>query len=469
MTIKICSVVMNSVSRDARVLKQADSLRGAGYEVAIVGTCDKNFPLMHEMLPAGVEIFRVELAHIRKFLLPLIKLAGLFVASSFVSIAIVLMSLSLQQILFWIAVMGMGGFMAAGWLLFSRSIENTAPVVDPVGRAKNRTSLLQMFSAGVIFWLRCVPMILVAMRLRPDVIHCHDIHALPVGVYVRFRTGCRLVYDAHEIYEELPQLDKTGRRRYRRVHWFCQRFVDEFITINDSIAKWSAEHYPRLPSATVIMNATRLTEVGVYDQRLHKAAGLPPETRILLYQGGYSTHRGLELLVESARFLPNGWCLVMMGWGNLEDHLRVLGERINADRGSATVGDAVRFIGPAAQNELAEWTQGATIGVIPYENTGLNHWFCTPNKLWEYPNAGVPILVSPFPEMRRFVEAYGHGWLLPERMMVESLGKFISNLDDSKIAEARANAKRFIDDNNWHIFEQRLISAYDRLIKRANG
>ncbi len=50
----------------------------------------------------------------------------------------------------------------------------------------------------------------------------------------------------------------------------------------------------------------------------------------------------------------------------------------------------VRFIPPAPQKELKSWTQGATLGIIPYEGKMLNHWIATPNKLWEYPSAGVP-------------------------------------------------------------------------------
>ena len=48
-----------------------------------------------------------------------------------------------------------------------------------------------------------------------------------------------------------------------------------------------------------------------------------------MYQGGFSTHRGLERLVLSAKYLPVNWFLVMMGWGSSEDELRAIGGKVN--------------------------------------------------------------------------------------------------------------------------------------------
>src|SRR5690606_10664221 len=160
----------------------------------------------------------------------------------------------------------------------------------------------------------------------------------------------------------------------------------------DSIAAWYAEKYPKLAPAVVVMNATEKAPPFDYDGRLHRAAGLPDGARILLYQGGYASKRGLDYLVRSAEHLPADWTLVMMGWGTLEAHRRGVAAEIEV-RTLGQRSPPVRFVPPAPQTELPLWTAGGTIGVIPYENVGLNHWFCTPNKLWEYPNAGVPVLV----------------------------------------------------------------------------
>ena len=50
--------------------------------------------------------------------------------------------------------------------------------------------------------------------------------------------------------------------------------------------------------------------------------------------------------------------------------------------------------------------------VVPYQATCLNNFICTPNKMFEYIAAGLPILANDLPEMRKFIAGYdiGHGF-----------------------------------------------------------
>jgi glycosyltransferase involved in cell wall biosynthesis len=294
-------------------------------------------------------------------------------------------------------------------------------------------------------------------------IHCHDLITLPAGhAATRFHRA-RLVFDSHEIYEELGTNSFVARKLYGRLQRRNSRGIDAFITINDSIGDFLRNKYPNLPAPIIVKNAVRY-QVGAiaYDGRLHDAAGLDRNERILLYQGGFGPRRGLETLVRSAAGLKEGWYLVMMGWGNIEERLKRLVQ-------SAADGDSkVRFVPAAPQSELRLWTTGATVGIIPYENVNLNHWFCTPNKLWEYPAAGVPIVASPFPEMRKVIETWGIGWLLPLRMTPDSMADTINRLADHDIARKKAACLEYIRQDNWSIYEDRLVGVYQRLCTEEN-
>ena len=57
---KICAVVMNSVTRDSRVLREAESLINAGHEVIVVGIQDKTYDAPFEITANGVKIYRVK-------------------------------------------------------------------------------------------------------------------------------------------------------------------------------------------------------------------------------------------------------------------------------------------------------------------------------------------------------------------------------------------------------------------------
>ena len=58
---------------------------------------------------------------------------------------------------------------------------------------------------------------------------------------------------------------------------------------------------------------------------------------------------------------------------------------------------------------LPELTRGADLGLIPVPDLGLSYRYLLPNKLFEYLQAGLPVLASPLPELEAVVEARGLG------------------------------------------------------------
>jgi len=525
---KICAIVFNTVSRDARVLKEAETLRSAGHDVTLVGLTDQQYSATQETLENGVSLLRVDGRSVtqRAWRLVIASLALLLL------LAYSALFHHAREAFWWIlAAEILAGGIILGYIVFKR--ENADPgIVDAdaedtparrhmlagflrsipipgalrpavaflckavrkvyrvlrrayrilyrmaapfrprrvmskiVGLIKQVPGMRKMVSM-IALPGKMVAMYFKVRQVRPEILHCHDVATLPVGILTKLTLGCTVVYDAHEIYEEVAQGSERRARIYRRIHRAGQGRIDGFITINDSIAKWYADAYPAFPPAVVIKNATRVAGPIDYDGRLHNAAGLPRDVNILLYQGGFSTKRGLEYLVESARYFANGWVLVMMGWGKLEPRLREIAESVNQSHRERGGKDAVVFIPPAPQRELAYWTAGGSVGIVPYEKIGLNHWFCTPNKLWEYPNASLPLLVSPFPELSAPIVKYQCGWLLPEDQSPERLGELISSLSSDEIARARANCSRFMADDNWDVYAGRLVDMYRALPGRT--
>lgn len=300
-----------------------------------------------------------------------------------------------------------------------------------------------------------------AIKLKPDVVHCHDCISLPAGWIVKKALGIPLVYDAHEIYEAVAARRFGTTDYFARAHGKYLPRIDGFIAVNDSAARYYRYAFPNAPPAVVIRNATDHAPGSPYDGRLHRAVDLPPDEKILLYQGGFTNHRGLQILVQSAALLPPGWSLVMMGWGPLSGEL----QRIAAAEGGAA--GKVHFVPAVPAGELLSWTQGASAGIIPYEDKMLNHWIATPNKLWEYPSAGVPLIVQPFPEMRRIVETYRCGWVLPQEFSPAAIADLVASLTDEMLAEARVGCRAFIEKDNWSVYRQRLLELYDKIARKV--
>jgi hypothetical protein len=72
--------------------------------------------------------------------------------------------------------------------------------------------------------------------------------------------------------------------------------------------------------------------------------------------------------------------------------------------------------------------------------------------------------VQPFFEMRRIVETYCCGWVLPEELTPAAIAGLVASLTDPMLAEAREGCRRFIEADNWlSIYRGRLLQLYENL------
>jgi len=492
---KIASIVLNSVRHDARVIKEAESLAGAGHEVRIFGIQDNNVATPQATTPGGVHISLAawRTGYLRLRLRALHGLLALGVAVSVLAggfaAGAVWAALAAWS---WSPPLAAGIAASLGllllflrrwrrqreWLL--RQPELCKPGFPGAGSRALPLRVLGWMAQGALQTLAhplqakasfemSLDRALRARAMRgellrrvlefaPDVVHCHDVGTLPLGLAVKRRSGARVVYDSHELHAEIATLGLVGRLVTLWRERQAAPLVDGCVTVNEFIAAELATRYPALPEPVVVCNAVRpLPAQPRDDGRLRRAAGLEHGVRILLYQGGFSPGRGLVQLVQAAALLPDDWAVVFMGWGRLEQQLRQEAARVDP------AGRRVRFIPAAPQQELPFWTAGASLGVIPYENVGLNHWYCSPNKLWEYPLAGVPILASPFPFLRSLVQGRGLGWLLASPLEPEDIAAAVARLSDDDLAAARERCEVFISEDTWERYAGRLLQLYDTL------
>lgn len=297
----------------------------------------------------------------------------------------------------------------------------------------------------------------------PDVVHIHDHLALTAAAQYKEAFECAIIWDAHEIYEDLASIEEVRAVVNSRIIGENVQYVDGFITLNQSIADFYRDKYPELPEAVLVPNAVERIAQSRYDGRLHSKAELEPDQKVLLFQGGYSPHRGIPALLESSRHLREDWTLVFMGWGKLEEDIR---EYVDAESDRPSRRPRVAMVPSAPHDELLQWTAGAALGTIPYENTGLNHLYCSPNKLWEYPAAGVPILASDMPEMKKKIEQYGIGITVDRELDPEQIAAAINALSDTDLDRMKQNCGVYAAAENWQAYESRLHDLHMNLGKK---
>lgn len=453
---RVAILVHNDVLKDARVRKQARTLVAQGFNVDIYGfsangnvdypsTIENGASLTIETRKTaklGVRLYlnaRESIKELKKVIRQHLMVYSVAVA---VFAAVLGWLLSTSQFAAWliVAALVVMAFLGASAFLVKNRV---AKVKHQWGYASIAASLEKNLDGKMY-----------------DYVHCHDVIALIAGCRVkRKKPDVVLIWDAHELYTELQYKDQATRGYINSIIEHASMHVDKFVTISESFVRQYAERYPKLPKGHVVMNATRRPESNeLKNGLLNSAANIETGQKILLFQGGFSLHRGIDKLLAASIDLPEDWSVVFMGYGPLEAIISEFARLHNPKRSKAR--PFVALLPAASHEELRDWTSGATIGVIPYENTSLNHLYCTPNKLWEYPNARVPILASDLIEMGKIIREHQIGILLPRDFSSEDIVNAIKGVTDEQLKTWKENCDAYNEVENWEKYESNLMAAY---------
>jgi glycosyltransferase involved in cell wall biosynthesis len=271
----------------------------------------------------------------------------------------------------------------------------------PYARVK-RVPLL--FHKGFLFYAEYnLKLFFILLFSRFSLIIANDLDTLlPAHLASRIR-GKNLVYDTHEYFTGTPEV--IDRPRVHRVWKSLEKWLfprqKTVITVNESIARLYREEYGN--TVRVVRNLP--PTLGNPDILSREELGVPAGTRILLMQGsGINVERGAEELVAAmhpAHGLENVQ-LWIIGGG---DVIRVLKEAVMENG----LENRVRFFPRMPYRRLMAHTALADIGLSLDRDRSINYRFSLPNKLFDYIMAGVPVLASDLPEVKKIVMGYGVG------------------------------------------------------------
>jgi glycosyltransferase involved in cell wall biosynthesis len=391
MSKKVCMFVWNHFTNDARVLRECTALSEAGYDVNLI--------CVHDPKDAALPRFEQRNSHfkvhrIRRYPVVLEIMQWIY-------------RYSRQNKLF-----GVFCLLLWGLLIY------LSPIIISI--LTILTVLLLKTKLNVI-WVRgslILGMIVKGYQKNYDIYHSNDLNTLPQGyICSKWRLKPKkLIYDSHEV-----QTSRTGYSSpvYGKMEGFLVKKIDEMMVENNTRAKYNEDLYGFYPH--VVHNYPfKQTSNNVETVDLHGILNIPKHEKILLYQGGIQTGRGLDKLVRAAPLFKDG-VLVLIGEGKIKKELQKMVLEMNLQ-------DKVKFLPKVPLAELPKYTRNAYLGFQVLNNVCFNHYSASSNKLFEYMMASVPVVACSFPEIKGVVEgdetgvcvdshdpesiAFGVNWLL---------------------------------------------------------
>ncbi|MCL1937656.1 MAG: glycosyltransferase [Candidatus Azobacteroides sp.] len=234
---------------------------------------------------------------------------------------------------------------------------------------------------------------------RADLFLSNDTDSLPANYLASLIRRKPLLFDAHEMFPELPEV--TDRKFVKAVWtWLEDRIFPHLknaYTVCQSIADIYNEKY------RIQMQVVRnIPFAGSAPKQplLIDAKG----KKVLLYQGAVNVGRGIEWVIEAMPYLDD-FVFYVVGGGDILNELKGRVDRLNLN-------DRIVFTGRIPMEKLPAYTQCADIGINLLENRGLNYYYSLPNRIFDYIREEIPVLASDFPEIRKIVNHYGIGTLV---------------------------------------------------------
>lgn len=345
-------LVATSVATDARVLKEARTLVGAGHQVHIIG---KSVPTDYEP-PPGITVSSVGASSV-------LRREGAA-------------SLSRKQLPPHVRF--------ARWAMLPT----------------HRNSTFARWARGAVQQ---------AAGIDADVVHAHDFTALAAGHEIATAKGVPLVYDTHELwsgrsreYRPTPLQDRRELAAEKRLGDHAAAVITVGDGIADTLRRRNGWSHVRVVRNTFERPADPVDPgdpVGSGDP-VDSGEGepLPPRPTGLIYAGRLGAHRELETVAAAS--------------GAIRADLGLTTRLMGPADGTWLAGfdpGACEVLPPCPPDEVDAHLREAGLVLVALAPGFENHRLALPNKLFHAAAAGVPVVATDLGELAAVVREHGIG------------------------------------------------------------
>ncbi len=233
-----------------------------------------------------------------------------------------------------------------------------------------------------------------------------------------------------------------------QVYYYLQKFVvsraDRIIAVSKEIKKALIDNLNAHPDRITIIscgvNTTLFCHVDKVTAR--NKLNLSKSGRIILFVGTASYKKGVDIICECAKLLPN-MDFVLLGHGNLDTDL-----------------PNCIFLGPKPHEQIPLWMNAADIFLLPSRTEGM------PVVLLEACSCGVPVIASAVGGIPDIIDSGKNGFIVRTHNPKDYVGvirELVSNRQKSNLI--KITAKEFVRRNYDNgVIANKIKSIYENVV-----
>jgi glycosyltransferase involved in cell wall biosynthesis len=156
-------------------------------------------------------------------------------------------------------------------------------------------------------------------------------------------------------------------------------------------------------------------------EECRKKLDLPLDKKIVLYTGHLYKWKGVDVLAEAAKNLPENIDVYFVG--GVKEDVESFKDKYSGIKN-------IKIIGQRSHSEIPYWLKSADLLILP--NSGkedISKYWTSPLKLFEYMASGTPIIASDLPSIREILNDNNAVLVLPDdpEKLSKAIYEMISN------------------------------------------
>lgn len=302
-----------------------------------------------------------------------------------------------------------------------------------------------------------------AKKQSSDIYHFHDPELLPWMVFLKSRSGAKVIYDAHE---DLPKtiIDKD---------WIPSFFSKFFARIVDYLEKYFSRKFDFIFAAVpgiennfraagaknvIVVKNYPLKELFADSMRANEAN---ENEFLLVYAGSLSKIRGIKEIIQAVGMANSNLTGIKI---RLKLFGSFSGKKFEHEVKSLKEYKFVDYMGWVTPETVYDAEKRADAGIVCLHPVG-QHSISLPIKLFEYMCASLPVIASNFDSWREIINNDNCG-LMVDPLDIKEISEAIIFLANNR-TEAKKMGERgrkaIMEKYNWKTEEKKLIDTYEKI------